>query len=160
MQRKSLYRSHHFTNLVGGGKMPRKQQGWITFQSSEEERKILEDYCQTSQRSKTEILRELVRSLQHKISSNIPVNLGMLESESFNIEEKDRSMKVSARNAMKGTVKALQIGAVNAEVSVEVSPGVEVVSIITKTSAEQLGLTPGKEVYAVIKSSDVMIAVD
>jgi hypothetical protein len=34
--------------------IPRKQQGWITFQSSEEERKILEEYCQQSQRTKTE----------------------------------------------------------------------------------------------------------
>ncbi|HBY77261.1 MAG TPA: transporter, partial [Cyanobacteria bacterium UBA11148] len=46
--------------------MPRKQQGWITFQSSDEERKLLEEYCQQCKRTKTEILRELLRSLnQH-----------------------------------------------------------------------------------------------
>lgn len=68
-------------------------------------------------------------------------------------------MEISARNSLKGTVKAVAIGAVNAEVVVEVSPGVEVVSIITKSSAERLNLAVGKEVYALVKSSDVMIAV-
>ena len=46
------------------------------------------------------------------------------------------------------------------EIILEISPGVEITSIITKSSAETLGLAPGKEVYAVVKSSDVMIAVD
>lgn len=69
-------------------------------------------------------------------------------------------MKISARNTLKGTVKAIVPGAVNAEVIIEVAPGVEIVSIITKSSAESLQLTEGKEVYAVVKSSDVMVAVD
>ena len=76
----------------------------------------------------------------------------------FVIEEK--IMKVSARNALKGTVKSIVTGAVNDEVIVEISSGVEVTAIITKASAENLGLAVGKEVYAVIKSSDVMIAID
>lgn len=69
-------------------------------------------------------------------------------------------MQISARNALKGAVKKVEPGAVNTEVTVEVAPGVEVVAIITKTSADSLGLEVGKEVYAVIKSSDVMIAID
>lgn len=69
-------------------------------------------------------------------------------------------MKISARNTLKGTVKSVVTGSVNDEVTIEVAPGVEVTAIITKTSAENLGLAAGKEVYAVIKSSDVMIAVD
>jgi molybdopterin-binding protein len=69
-------------------------------------------------------------------------------------------MKISARNALKGTVKQVIAGAVNTEVTVEVAPGVEVTAIITKASADQLGITEGKEVYTVIKSSDVMIAID
>ncbi|MCS6815498.1 MAG: TOBE domain-containing protein, partial [Cyanobacteria bacterium] len=44
-------------------------------------------------------------------------------------------MEISARNALKGSVKALVVGAVNAEVTVEVAPGVEVVAVITKSSA-------------------------
>lgn len=69
-------------------------------------------------------------------------------------------MQISARNALKGTVKAIEVGAVNTEVVVEVAPGVEITAIITKASAENLGLTVGKEAYVVIKSSDVMIAID
>jgi molybdopterin-binding protein len=69
-------------------------------------------------------------------------------------------MEISARNVLKGKVKSVQHGAVNTEVVVELSGGAEVVSIITKSSAEKLGLTAGKEVYAVIKASNVMIALD
>lgn len=69
-------------------------------------------------------------------------------------------MKISARNALKGIVKSIATGAVNDEVVVEVAPGVEVTAIITKASAEGLGLAIGKEVYTVVKASDVMIAVD
>ncbi len=69
-------------------------------------------------------------------------------------------MKLSARNVLKGKVKAITVGAVNVEVVIEVAPGVEVVSIITKTSVESLGLTVGKEAYAVVKASNVMVAVE
>lgn len=69
-------------------------------------------------------------------------------------------MKISARNTLKGTVKQVIPGAVNTEVVVEIAPGVEVTSVITKASSESLGIAEGKEVYAVIKSSDVMVAVD
>lgn len=69
-------------------------------------------------------------------------------------------MKISARNVLKGKVTKVTPGAVNNEVTVELAGGGEVVSIITKSSAERLGLTEGKEVYAVIKASNVMIATD
>lgn len=69
-------------------------------------------------------------------------------------------MKLSARNVLKGTVKSVHHGAVNSEVVLELPGGVEVVSIITKHSAEDLKLAPGAPAYAVIKASNVMIAVD
>lgn len=69
-------------------------------------------------------------------------------------------MKISARNMLKGRVKSVEQGAVNSEVVIELPGGSEVVSIITKDSAEALALAAGKEVYAVIKASDVMIAAD
>ncbi|NJO73688.1 MAG: TOBE domain-containing protein [Leptolyngbyaceae cyanobacterium RM1_406_9] len=69
-------------------------------------------------------------------------------------------MKISARNALKGTVKAIEVGSVNTEVVLEVAPGVEITAIITKVSAENLGLSVGKAAYAVVKSSDVMVAID
>jgi molybdopterin-binding protein len=69
-------------------------------------------------------------------------------------------MQISARNTLKGTIKSLVSGAVNSEITLEIAPGFEVVSIITKSSAEKLGLAEGKTAYAVIKASDVMIAID
>lgn len=69
-------------------------------------------------------------------------------------------MKISARNVLRGTVESVVHGAVNSEVIVAIPGGNKIVSIITKTSAEQLGLKKGKEVYAVIKASNVMIAID
>jgi molybdopterin-binding protein len=69
-------------------------------------------------------------------------------------------MQISARNVLKGKIKKVTPGAVNSEVIIEVVGGVEVVSIITKSSAERLGLKPGKEVYAIVKASNVMIGVD
>ena len=69
-------------------------------------------------------------------------------------------MKLSARNILRGKVKQVKAGAVNAEVIVEVPGGAEIVSIITKESAENLKLKKGKAVYAVIKASNVMIGVD
>ena len=55
-------------------------------------------------------------------------------------------------------VPGVQIGAVNAEIELELAENLKIVSIITKTSAERLDLSEGKEVCAVIKASDVMIA--
>jgi molybdopterin-binding protein len=69
-------------------------------------------------------------------------------------------MKVSARNAIKGTVKKVIPGVINTEVTLEIAPGIEVTAIITKSSAESLNITEGKEAYAVIKSSDVLVAID
>ena len=69
-------------------------------------------------------------------------------------------MKISARNVLQGTVKSIYHGAVNSEIVVELPGGSEIVSIITKGSAESLDLAVGKEVYPVIKASNVMIALE
>lgn len=69
-------------------------------------------------------------------------------------------MKLSARNVLKGRVKSIQHGAVNTEVIVEIPGGAEMVSIITKTSAQSLGLKEGKEVYVIVKASNVMLGID
>jgi molybdopterin-binding protein len=69
-------------------------------------------------------------------------------------------VKISARNVLKGKVKTVKTGAVNDEIVVELPGGSEIVSVITKSSAESLGLVPGKEVYTIIKASNVMIGVD
>ena len=69
-------------------------------------------------------------------------------------------MKLSARNNLKGKIKAIDIGAVNVDVVIEVAPGIEISSVITKKSCERLGLEVGKEAYAIVKASNVMIGVE
>jgi molybdopterin-binding protein len=69
-------------------------------------------------------------------------------------------MKLSARNVLKGKVVKIVKGAVNSEVILELSDGVQVVSIITNESVKSLNLKKNTEAYAVIKASNVMIAVD
>jgi molybdopterin-binding protein len=69
-------------------------------------------------------------------------------------------MKLSARNVLKGKVKKVVSGMVNSEIVIELPGGTEIISIITKTSAENLNLKEGSEAYAVIKASNVMIAID
>ena len=69
-------------------------------------------------------------------------------------------MKISARNVIKGKVKEVKKGAVNSEVIIEISGNAELVSIITNTSADKMGLQKGKDVYAIIKASNVMIGID
>lgn len=68
------------------------------------------------------------------------------------------SMKTSARNALRGVVERIADGAVNAEVVLKVSPGVQIVSIITRESVRDLGLAAGREAIAIIKSSFVILA--
>lgn len=70
------------------------------------------------------------------------------------------TMKLSARNVLRGKVKSVQKGAVNSEIILELPDGTEIVSVITNSAAQHLGLSPGKEAAAVIKASNVMIATD
>ena len=67
------------------------------------------------------------------------------------------SLRFSARNQLSAKVKSVKLGAVMAEVVVELSDGQEIVSAITRTSAESLNLKQGDNVVAIIKSTDVMI---
>ncbi len=69
-------------------------------------------------------------------------------------------MNISARNRLKGKVVHVKKGAVAAQVEVDIGGGNRVTSTITVTSVEELGIEVGKEVYAVIKASDVMIGVE
>ena len=69
-------------------------------------------------------------------------------------------MKLSARNSLSGVIRKIELGAVNAEVTIEVAPGVTIVSIITMDAVRNLGLKEGQNAYAVIKSSSVMVGVD
>jgi molybdopterin-binding protein len=69
-------------------------------------------------------------------------------------------MKLSARNVLKGRVAKVTEGAVNSVVLIEVAPGIQLTSVVTADAVQELGLTKGKEAYAIIKAPNVMIAVD
>jgi molybdopterin-binding protein len=69
-------------------------------------------------------------------------------------------MRISARNVLRGTVKRIVHGAVNSEVTIELAGGQQIVSVITKASAEALGLAEGKPAYAIVKASNVMLGID
>lgn len=69
-------------------------------------------------------------------------------------------MKYSPRNALTGTIKEILPGMVNVEVVIDIAPGIEIVSVITKTSSERLNLAVGQEVCALVKASNVMLAVE
>jgi len=68
-------------------------------------------------------------------------------------------MKLSARNIIKGNVVSIELGAVNAVVKVNIG-GPVITSIVTMDAVKDLGIVVGSPVYAVIKSSSVMLAVD
>ena len=69
-------------------------------------------------------------------------------------------MQLSARNLIPGKVKEVTVGMVNAEVVIEIAPGVEVVSVITKNSVERMNIKVGDQVNAMVKATSVMIAKD
>ena len=69
-------------------------------------------------------------------------------------------MKISARNQFSGTVKQPVKGPVSAEVTVSVAPGIDVVAVISTTSADKLGLAVGKPAQVLIKASSVLVGVD
>ncbi|ABD41713.1 molybdenum-pterin binding domain [Methanospirillum hungatei JF-1] len=69
-------------------------------------------------------------------------------------------MRISARNSIKGTIKSITKGPVNSEVVLDIGNGVLITSVITTHAVEKLGLKEGKMAWALVKSSEVMIAVD
>jgi molybdopterin-binding protein len=68
-------------------------------------------------------------------------------------------MKISARNQLAGTIVEVTRGATTAHVRIEVGPGQVIMAAITNEAVDELGLKAGVKAIAVIKASDVMIAV-
>ena len=69
-------------------------------------------------------------------------------------------MKLSARNVLKGKVIEVKKGATTAHVRLEIAPGQIVTASITNEAVEELGLKSGATAIAIVKASDVMIAID
>ncbi|AJE23313.1 transporter [Azotobacter chroococcum] len=67
--------------------------------------------------------------------------------------------RLSARNILTGTVKSIETGAVNAEVTLALPGGTEITSMVTKEAVAELGLKPGASASAVIKASNVILGV-
>ncbi|WID96568.1 molybdopterin-binding protein [Bosea vestrisii] len=68
-------------------------------------------------------------------------------------------MKISARNQLKGTIVEIVKGATTAHVKLDIG-GTVVTSAITNAAVDELKLAVGQTAYAVVKASDVMIAID
>ncbi len=66
-------------------------------------------------------------------------------------------MEISARNKIKGTITEVTIGSVMAKVAVKIADGTIINSMITIDSVEEMKLKEGDEVYAIVKSTEVMI---
>jgi len=69
-------------------------------------------------------------------------------------------MRTSARNQFPGTVVEILKGPVSAEVTIEIASGIRITAVISARSAESLGLATGKRAYALVKASNVIVAVD
>lgn len=69
-------------------------------------------------------------------------------------------MKISARNQLKGKIVELTKGATTAHVRIDIGNGAIVTASITNQAVEELGLAVGGSAYAIIKASDVMVAID
>jgi molybdopterin-binding protein len=68
-------------------------------------------------------------------------------------------MRISARNVLRGKIVEVIRGATTAHVKIDIG-GTVVTSSITNAAVDDLGLAPGKDAYAVVKASDVMIGID
>ncbi len=66
-------------------------------------------------------------------------------------------MEISARNKIKGTIKEIKIGSVMAKVTIKIGDGTIINSVITIESVEDLKLKEGDKIYAIVKSTEVMI---
>ena len=68
-------------------------------------------------------------------------------------------MNISARNKLSGKISKITSGVVNAEVIIALPGGGEIVSVITKASAKSLKLKNGSSIVAIVKASDILLAV-
>ncbi len=101
-----------------------------------------------------------VRMLGVRYRLQAPRPYGVPGSPEARARVHDGSMRISARNQLDGTVTRIDVGAVTTTVKVELAGGGTITSSITKEAAEELGLEVGSPVRAVVKASDVLLAVD
>ncbi|MBB6013350.1 molybdopterin-binding protein [Aquamicrobium lusatiense] len=76
------------------------------------------------------------------------------------MKRRDHTMKISARNQIRGKIIEVSKGATTAHVRIEIGGGAIITASITNEAVDELKLREGVEAYAVVKASDVMVAVD
>lgn len=103
------------------------------------------------------ITNESVKSLGLKEGSSASA---LIKASWVILTEGNGGLKVSARNHLTGRVEKIVKGAVNAEVVLDIGGGRKLVSIITNASADSLGLSVGGQAGALIKASNVIVAVE
>jgi molybdate transport system regulatory protein len=106
---------------------------------------LIERFCRIE-----EIHRQFVQLLSNE-AIDLAADLDLLRT---------LNMKTSARNQFSGIVTAIRAGAVNDEIELSLGRGLRIVAIVTRESAESLGLQPGSQAFALIKASSIIIAAD
>ncbi len=93
-----------------------------------------------------------------KLSSNLEQS-GVCDVDDFRQVLRRMSMKTSARNQFAGPIASLKEGVVDTEVTVQLAPALALTAIVTRESAENLGLVPGRDVLAFVKASSIVLLV-
>jgi molybdopterin-binding protein len=78
----------------------------------------------------------------------------------WTMKRRAHAMKISARNQIRGKIVEVSKGATTAHVRIEIGGGAVITASITNEAVDELKLREGVEAYAVVKASDVMVAVD
>lgn len=102
------------------------------------------------------VTMESVRALE--LAEGAPV-LAIVKAPWVLLMSDASGVRLSARNQLRGTVKAVECGAVNAEVVLSLAGGSEITAIVTREAVNELGLQPGSAAVAVIKASSVILGV-
>ncbi|MFC5475262.1 TOBE domain-containing protein [Paraherbaspirillum soli] len=107
---------------------------------------------------------KLVAIITHESTTNLGLQVGgaaiaLIKAPWVIVATGDTGIRLSARNQLAGTVSKLTLGAVNAEVTIQLAGGNAVCAIITLDSATELGLAEGKPATAIFKASHVIVGV-
>lgn len=102
------------------------------------------------------VTMESVRTLELAVGKEV---IALVKAPWVMLMSDGGDIRLSARNSLTGTVKSVELGTVNAEVSIALPGGSEIASVITREAAAELGLKPGATVTAVIKASNVILGV-